>query len=148
MNTKPTLLERYWQLRLNLEAEAKTAMPEPARLWMYQEIVYRISVLEVLSLFAKSAPPTHDGKVIFQHYQVATSYIGHLKNERHFNPQDVKINEKQQTALAGLNSVIDDSLKRYANYSPESPAQYAKDIMKTIATVLPAWMQFRDTVTA
>jgi len=43
--------------------------------------------------------------------------------------------------------VIDDSLKRYANYSPESPAQYAKDIMKTIATVLPAWMQFRDTVT-
>jgi len=88
MGTKNTLLERYWTLRGRYEAGAKETVPSPAQLWVYQELVYRIGVLEVFSRFIKAAPVTSDMKALVPHYQVANGYIEHLKNEG-FHPSEV-----------------------------------------------------------
>jgi len=146
MDKKPTLLERYWKTRLEFETCCKEIMPSPEQLWGFQELVYRIGVLEVFQLFAKAAPLTGEMNILFLHYQAVSGYIEHLRSERFCASLDPKRQKQQQTARASLDAVIEDYRKRYASYAPKGPEQYRKDIANTIAAVLPAWVQYRDTV--
>jgi hypothetical protein len=122
-------------------------MPSVLQLWSYQELVYRIGAIEVFQRFVKAAPITSDMKTLVQHYQAVNGYIEHLRKERFHSATDTDKQKQQQTAQASLTSVVEDYRKRYNSYSPGNPEQYKKDIGKTIATVLPAWVQYRDTVT-
>ena len=143
---RPTLLERYWKVRLDFESRAKETMPEPSQLWAYQELVYRIGVLEVFRMFSKAAPFTDDMATLILHYHAVNGYIEHLRTERiclSTNPENQK---QMETALAGLTTVIDDYRRRYASYAPGGPEQYAKDIANTISSILPAWVQYRNTI--
>ena len=86
-------------------------------------------------------------KELCPHYKVVDAYLANLKTERNFPaPANPEMQKQRDTALAGLTSVIEDYKKRYASYKPGSPEQYQKDIWRTIATVLPAWVQYRNTV--
>lgn len=144
---KLTLLERYWKLRLDFEASGKEVMPTPAQLWAYQELLYRIGVLEVCQMLSKAAPFSCEMKVLIPHYQAVNAYMENLRKERFLQSSDPETQKQQQTALGSLNSVIEDYRKRYASYAPKSPEQYQKDIGRTVATVLPAWVQYRNTIT-
>ena len=147
MSSKATLLERYWKIRMDFKDAHKETMPSPAQLWSLQEIMYRIEVLEVFQQFAISAPLSADMKVLFRHYQIVDAYAENLKKERDYPAapnQDIQ--KQRETALVGFVSVIEDYRKRYASYNPQGPEQYQKDIGRTIATVLPAWIGYRNTI--
>jgi len=148
MNNKTTLLERYWKIRMDFMDAHKESMPSPSQLWSLQEIMYRIEVLEVFQQFAIAAPLSADMNVLFTHYKVVDAYVENLKKERDFPsaPPESDIQKQRQTALNSFISVAADYRKRYASYNPQSPEQYSKDIGRTIATVLPAWVQYRNTI--
>ena len=144
-NNQPTLLEHYWKIRLDLHND--TAMPTPAQLWSFQELLYRIQVLEVFRKFAEAVPLSDDMKVLAPHYQVVNAFVENIKKERDFPAtQNPDVQKQRETAYASLCAVIEDYRKRYASYAPKSPEQYAKDIGSTIGTVLPAWVQYRNTI--
>jgi hypothetical protein len=146
-NNKPTILERYWKIRLDFKESYAETIPGPAQLWNFQELLYRIEVLEVFQQFKNAAPFSTDKKVLVPHYMVVNTYVENLKKERDLpaasNPE---IQKQRETALVSLCSVVDDYRKRYASYKPKSPEQYQKDIGQTIGTVLPAWIQYRNTI--
>ena len=147
-NKQPTILERYWKIRLDFTDSHTETMPMPAQLWNFQELLYRIEILEVLKQFAAAAPLSNDMKILSPHYRVIDAYIENLKTDRCYpaaHNEDYK--KQRETAHAGLCSVIEDCRKRYGSYAPQSPEQYAKDIGRTIGTVLPAWIQYRNTIT-
>jgi hypothetical protein len=75
------------------------------------------------------------------------TYWENLKKERDL-PASKKadVQKQRETALASLCSVIDDYRRRYGSYAPQGPEQYQKDITNTISTVLPAWIQYRNTI--
>jgi len=140
-----TVLERYWKIRLALHDD-KT-MPTPAQLWNFQELLYRIEVLEVFKKLAAAAPVSDDINVLVQHYKVVNAYVENIKQERDFPAApNADMQKQRETALASLCSVIEDYRKRYASYIPQGAEQYQKDIGRTVGTVLPAWLQYRNTI--
>jgi len=147
MNNKPTLLEQYWKIRLDFTEPHSEAIPAPAQLWNYQELLYRIEVLESLRQFITAAPVSADMKVLSPHYKIVDAYIENLKTDRCYPaaPND-EIKKQRETAHTSLCSVIADYRKRYGSYAPQNPEQYSKDIGRTVSTVLPAWIQYRNTI--
>jgi len=146
-NNKPTILERYWKIRLDFTDSQNETMPVPAQLWNFQELLYRIEVLEVLKQLAAAVPLSDDMKVLTPHYKVVDAYIENLKTDRCYPAAFNEDHKKQrETAHASLCAVIGDYRKRYGKYAPQSPEQYQKDIGRTIGTVLPAWIQYRNTI--
>jgi len=57
-----------------------------------------------------------------------------------------KEDKKDKKTFRSDQKLKDDYRKRYASYKPQSPEQYQKDIGKTIATILPAWITYRNTI--
>jgi len=147
MEKKVTLLERYWKTRLDFESASKEKPPSPAQLWVYQELLYRISTLESLQLTVNAAPFSCDMKTLFPHYQVVNMIFENLKTERFLKAPSPEMQKQQQTASDSLNCILEDCRKPYASYAPVSLEQYHKDIQRTAATVLPAWIQYRNTIT-
>ena len=146
-NNKLTLLEQYWKIRLDFNESHTETMPDPLKLWAFQELLYRIEVLEVFKQFKEAVPLSTDMKILIPHYRVVDAYFENLKKERDYPPsKNTDVQKQRETALASLCSVIDDYRKRYGNYAPQSPEQYQKDITNTISTVLPAWIQYRNTI--
>ena len=148
MSNRPTLLARYWKLRIDFMDAHKETMPSPKQLWKLQEIMYRIEVLEVFKQFAVAAPLSTDWNVIRNHYLIVDAYAENLSKERDLPAAapDSDIQKQRQTAFESLISVMTDFRKRYKSYKPQGPEQYQKDIERTIATVLPAWVQYRNTI--
>jgi hypothetical protein len=143
---RKTLLERYRATRLGYDESFKDVMPGPNQIWLYQELLYRIGTLEVFQLFSKAAPFTDDLKTLGPHYQAVNTYVGNLTKERYIPSPNPERQKQEQTALIGFQSVVMDYRKQYASYSPKGIEQYQKDIARTIATVLPAWIQFRNAI--
>jgi len=137
-----TLLEKLQAQRVALEAKAPL---EAGQLWLLQEVVYRIGVIECCKAFQASAPATTDPKVLGPHYKIVDAYIHHLTQERQFGQAADAAQQKQRdTALASLNKVVADYKKRFQSYRPGTPEQYAADIGRALQTVLPAWIQHRN----
>lgn len=51
-----TVLEKYWNLRCQVEQMMAQNPSHAGLLWSYGEVIYRISVLETCQSFCKSAP--------------------------------------------------------------------------------------------
>ena len=147
MNNKPTILEQYWKKRLDFKDSYAETKPAPAQLWNFQELLYRIEVLEVLQQYTAAVPISDDMKVISSHYRLVNAYIENLKTDRSYPPaQNDDITKQRETAHTTLCSVIEDYRKRFSSYKPQSPEQYEKDMGRIIGTLLPAWIQYRNTI--
>ena len=146
-----TTLEKLQAQRTVLEHQ--TPLP-PEKLWLLQELVYRIGVFECCKVFQLSAPNTTDAAILGPHYKLVDAYIHHLAQERQFGKRgnaattegsaDQAQQKQRETALASLNKVIGDYRRRFQSYRPGTPEQYAADIGRALQTVLPAWMQHRN----
>lgn len=44
-----------------------------------------------------------------------------------------------------LERVIQDYRKRFSGFQPAEPTTYQKEVSRVITTLLPAWLQFRNT---
>jgi len=144
-----TLLEKYWNMKISLDAGMKTAKPGPAQIWEYQELLYRIEVLQVCQMFLQSAPESVNTGDLLPHYQIMNAYIENLVLERRSAAEcgDTAI-KIRDTAYDNLRSIIDDYRKRFGSFSPGNDAsRYGKEISMVCQTVLPAWVQYRQTCT-
>ena len=146
-NNKPKLLEYYWKNRLDFtDIHADTA-PTPAQLWNFQELLYRIEVMEVFKQFAAAAPLSTEKNILDNHSKLIYVFMENLKTDRVYPPaKNEDFKKQRETAHKSLCLVIEDYKKRYENYIPQSPEQYQKDIGCAISTVMPAWIQYRNTI--
>lgn len=140
-----TMLDNYKNLRQGLDVQMKDSPPSN-QVWQYQELLYRIEVLEACQMLQKVAPINADAKALITHYQMVDAYIQGLTSERRYGTaSDENIQMQRNTSYQNLCRVIQDYRKRFASFAPSNPDQYRKEIGRAISTVLPAWIQYRNT---
>ena len=76
-----TILEQYLQLKSATGEQMASGTLPCDKVFTYQEILYRISVLESCQAFCKTAPITTDTKVLCYHYQIVDAYLCSLLSE-------------------------------------------------------------------
>ena len=141
-----TKLEQYYQTKQQLSAKVASGELTMDQLLGYQELLYRISVLESCMNFVKTAPVTADIKAMSFHYQVVEALATCLLQERQFGvPADVKLRNQRATALGNLQAVVNSFRKQFQSFKPTTPESYREAVTKMIDTILPAWLQYRFT---
>ncbi|MBR2310077.1 MAG: hypothetical protein IKA47_06060 [Oscillospiraceae bacterium] len=141
-----TTLEQYNQMKQQLTAKIADGTMTVDQLLGYQELLYRISVLESCMNFVKTAPVTNDMKVMSYHYQVVEALFTCLVQERQFGiPADDVVRKQRATALENLQTVVNSFRKQFQSFKPAAPEAYRAAVTKMVNTILPAWLQYRFT---
>ena len=141
-----TTLEQYNQMKQQLSAKITDGTMTGDQLLGYQELLYRISVLESCMNFVKTAPVTNDMKVMSFHYQVVEALFTCLIQERQFGvPANDALKKQRDTALSNLQTVVNSFRKQFQSFKPTNPESYRAAITKMVNTILPAWLQYRHT---
>lgn len=141
-----TTLEQYNQMKQQLTAKIADGTMTVDQLLGYQELLYRISVLESCMNFVKTAPVTNDMKVMSYHYQVVEVLFTCLVQERQFGiPADDVVRKQRATALENLQTVVNSFRKQFQSFKPAAPEAYRAAVTKMVNTILPAWLQYRFT---
>ena len=141
-----TTLEQYYQTKQQLSAKIADGSITVDQLLGYQELLYRISVLESCMNFVKTAPVTNDLKVMSYHYQVVDALFTCLIQERQFGlPADEAMRKQRATALSNLQTVVNSFRKQFQSFKPAVPEAYRAAVTKMVNTILPAWLQYRFT---
>lgn len=141
-----TTLEQYYQTKQQLTAKIADGTMNVDQLLGYQELLYRISVLESCMNFVKTAPITTNMAMMSYHYKVVDALFTCLVQERQFGiPADDTLKNQRATALSNLQTVINSFRKQFQSFQPTTPEAYRAAIGKMINTILPAWLQYRFT---
>lgn len=141
-----TTLEQYYQTKQQLTAKIADGSMTVDQLLGYQELLYRISVLESCMSFVKTAPITDDMKVMGYHYQVVDALFTCLIQERQFGvPANDALKKQRETALNNLQTVVNSFRKQFQSFKPATPEAYRAAVTKMVNTILPAWLQYRFT---
>ena len=142
-----TSLENYYKLKYDFDSGLQTKMPGADQVWLHLELLYRIEVLEACLVFCKTAPRSAESKDLVWHYQSVDAYFEILTLERRNGAgADEHIAKQRETARDSLLRVIQDYRKRFASFTSMGDAElYHKTITNVIQTVVPVWMQYRQT---
>ena len=141
-----TMLAIYLQKQEEINHNITVQQCPPEGMLVLQELKYRIGVLETFQAYLKTAPITTDVRQLQFHYQLMRAYIGFLETERKFGvATDDEGKKKRRTAAETLIRVIEDHKKRFGSFRATSPEQYKKEIGNLVNTVLPVWIQYRNT---
>lgn len=140
---KLTMLEKYQHTFADIAKQGTQMTPEQA--WSFQELLYRMEVLQVCQMFTATAPVGNDMREMLMHYQMVDGYLENLKCERRNGLVASEEEQKQRdTVHQNLCRIVNDYRKRFGSFTPGNPEQYKKEIGKTITTFLPAWIQTRN----
>ena len=141
-----TVLESLYNRRSEMDQRiAKGGVPADV-IWRHGEIVYRIGVLETCQMFCRTAPVTMETQFLLGHYKMLDAYVQCLALERRYGPNRGPDTQKERDAAQNnLGRVIEDYRKRFSSFSLSAPDSYSHEIGKVIQTLLPAWLQFRNT---
>lgn len=113
---------------------------------VYQELLYRIQVLETCQMLCKTAPITTNMNDLLLHYQLTDTLLSCMAEERHMGfPADDKGKAQRKTAVENFHRVLTDFRKRFSSFRAEKPEQYQQAISAMVNTVLPVWIQMRNT---
>ena len=138
-----TMLEKYQNICADLTEGDCSMVPE--EIWIFQEVVYRIEVLQVCQALVNNAPVGNEMKDMFSHYQMTDAYLENLKSERrNGTSSDQEMQKQQDTAHQNLCRVVEDYRKRFGSFSPTKQDHYKSEIGKVINTFLPAWICYRN----
>ena len=141
-----TTLDQYYQTKQQLLAKMAEGQFAGDQLLGYQELLYRISVLESCMTLVKTAPVGTDLMAMSFHYQVVDALFTCLLQERQFGiPADEKLKNQRTTALSALHTVITSFRKQFQSFAPSFPEAYRDAVGKMINTILSAWLQYRFT---
>ena len=141
-----TTLEQYYQTKQQLTAKIAEGKFTNDQLLGYQELMYRISVLESCMMFLKTAPISTDTGVLGFHYKVVDALFTCMLQERQFGiPADEKLKKQRATALENFGTVVTSFRKQFQSFAPSTPEAYKANITRMINAVLPAWLQYRYT---
>ena len=143
-----TILDRYNQAKENAMEQAMEGALPMEKLLQFQELLYRTNILETCMGLCRTAPVTLDTKVMSYHYKVVDAYLMCLMTERRVGqPADEKQKKQRETAYANLQQIIQSCRKQFSSFAPSTQEQYRDTVKKLINTVLPAWIQYRNTYT-
>ena len=113
---------------------------------VYQELLYRIQVLETCKMLCKAAPITTNMNDLLLHYQLTDTLLSCMAEERHMGfPSYDKGKAHRNTAVENFHRVLTDFRKRFSSFRAEKPEQYQQAISAMVNTVLPVWIQMRNT---
>lgn len=141
-----TILEQYREKQNNIRSQIAADSLPPEELLVMQELNYRICVLETFQSFCKSAPLTTDTKVMGYHFQLVDAYVRFVLNERKFGfKTDTDGQKKRETSYTSFERVVQDGRKRFSSFKVGNQEQYKGAISTYINTILPMWMQYRNT---
>lgn len=140
-----TILNKYLQVRDSMQEKIKQGALPCDQILVYQEILYRISVLETCQAFCKTAPVTMDAKQLSYHYKIVDAYLTSLISDHKFGmPADEALKAKRKTASASLQEIIQSCRKSFSSFKPVTNDLYRTNISALVNTVLPVWVQYRD----
>lgn len=112
----------------------------------YQELNYRIDVLNTCKALTVTAPETMDKKKLGYHYQLTDKVLGTLTTEHKLGPTvDEEGKKKREASLSALERVIQDGRRRFQSLNITSNEQYKKLVISFICAVLNVWVQYRNT---
>ena len=141
-----TVLENYYGLRSEVNKRIAQGNAPADAIWWHGEIMYRISVLETCQMFCKTAPITMEVKILQGHYKMLDAYVQCLALERRYGPNRGPDTQKERDAAQNnLGRVIADYRKRFSSFAPSGQESYSHEISKVVQTLLPAWLQYRNT---
>lgn len=144
-----TILEQYHIYRKQAESQIAAGQFRTEQLLMLQELQYRINVLESCMNFCRTAPVTMDQRELGYHYRIVDAFIMSLLQERRIGvPADDKLRQQRETALHNFQTIAGTFRKGFQSFNPAAPDSYKTSISKMINTILPAWLQFRNTYTS
>ena len=113
---------------------------------VYQELLYRIQVLETCQMLCKTAPVTTDTRELVCHYQLVDAVLFCAEKEHAFGvPVQEKGKAQRKAAGENLAKIVADCRKRFSSFQAKSPEQYRQSISAMVGTVLVAWVQLRNT---
>ena len=142
--SKITMLEKYQHTLADLKNLDSPMSIEVA--WVFQELLYRIEVLQVCQMFTTTAPTGDDERAMILHYQMVDIYFENLKcDRRHGPPASDQEQDRRNTAHQSLCRVVNDYRKQFGSFRASTPEQYKNEIRKVIAAFLPVWIQTRNT---
>lgn len=144
-----TLLESYYTYWAHFDRGIQESKNCQTLVWMQQEVLYRIEVLEVCKMFAKTAPNSAKPEDLYWHFQMVDAYFQSLMTERRYSVGIGEEARKQRdTAYGNLSAVIEDYRRSFQNFTPgDDTGYYAKTIKKIIQTVLATWIAYRQAFT-
>ena len=141
-----TTLDQYYQTKQQLLAKMAEGPFVGDQLLGYQELLYRISVLESCMTLVKTAPVGTDLMAMSFHYQVVEALFTCLIQERQFGvPANDALKKQRDTALQNLQTVVNSFRKQFQSFKPATPEAYRAAVTKMVNTILPAWLQYRFT---
>lgn len=141
-----TVLENYYNLRCEVDRRIAQGGAPVDAIWWHGELVYRIGVLETCQMFCKTAPVTLDIQTLLGHYKMLDTYVQCLALERRYGPNRGPDTQKEREAAQNnLGRVIEDYRRRLSSFAPSAPETYSHEVNKVVQTLLPAWLQFRNT---
>ena len=87
-----------------------------------------------------------DTKVMGYHFQMVDAYVRFTLNERRFGLKaDAEGQKRRETALSSFEHVVQDGRKRFSSFKAGTQEQYKTSISQYVHTILPVWMQYRNT---
>lgn len=141
-----TILEQYEAKQAQLHTQLAAGSARQECILHLQELNYRISVLKSMQAFCLSAPISMNMQDMRFHYQLLYSYVHGLCEERKIGPKaDESVTRQRDTAAESLNRVCMDHWNRFASFHVTKEDQYREAVCKLANTVLPAWIQYRNT---
>ena len=141
-----TILDQYNQKKVQISAQIAAGKFPAEQMLQYQEMLYRIDVLETCMSFCRTAPVTADQRVLGNHYRLFDCFLNCVLQERRFGfPTDEAGQKQRETAFNNFLTVVNSFRKQFQSFKPTNPESYRAAITKMINTILPAWLQYRQT---
>ena len=141
------LLDDYYAKRESLSKQLSFGKGlNQEQLYQFNELLYRINVMETLRMLMATAPVTLETRPQSEHFRVFSALVNGLMNERQIavsgNPKEV---EQRKAAHNAFSTMATCCLKSFHSYVPSAADDYRKSIEQTISAVLSSWVPYRDT---
>ncbi len=141
-----TILDQYYQSKQKCTEQMAAGSFANDRLLNYQELLYRINVLESCMTFCKTAPVTTKMEDMGYHYQLVDAMMTCMLQERKIGiPADDKLKQQRVAAHNNLTVIVGNFRKKFKSFTAATPQAYKDEVTRMINTVLPAWLQYRYT---
>ena len=141
-----TILAELQKKQANIKEQIDANSLPLDGLLVMQELNYRISVMETFQALVKTAPLSTDTSVLRQHYGIFDVSLRYLLKDHKFGiATDDNGKKKRETAEKAVTDVILTNQKKFSSFVAETQNQYKRYVSECANTVLPMWLQFRDT---
>ena len=142
-----TALEKYYGMKENMNAAIAQGKLPVEHMLTFQELLYRINVLETCMAYSKTAPVTPDRRVLITHYRLVDGFLNCVIQERKMGvPIDEKGQKQRETAYTNFLGVVNDYRRKFNSFAPNTQDEYRNLLTQMIQTILPAWIAYRNTL--